>query len=150
MLRKKEGFFMPNPDPEIIKKVLQWLVFADEDLELASNALNNNDNGPYRLIAYHCQQCAEKYLKAYLVYHNVDFPYTHSIRRLLQLCARYATWPQSLENAKELTPYAITTRYPGEYEEVTEEEANRSISLAQQVRDCIRTELKKLGLNLQQ
>jgi len=141
---------MPNPDPEIIKKVLQWLIFADEDLELASNALNFSTSGPYRLIAYHAQQCAEKHLKAYLVFQNVDFPYTHNIRRLLQLCSQYATWPQSLENAKELTPYAVTTRYPGEDEEVTEEEASRSISLAKQVRACVRTELKKLGINLQE
>ena len=137
---------MPSPDPEISKKVLQWLIYADEDLNLASDALNFTTNEPYRLIAYHAQQCAEKHLKAYLVFQNVDFPYTHNIRRLLQLCSQYGTWPQSLENAKELTPYAVTTRYPGEDEVVTEEEARCSISLAQKVRDCVRTELKKLGL----
>lgn len=56
---------MPNPDPDIVKKVMQWLTFADEDLNMASDALSYGSRRSYRLIAYHAQQCAEKCLKAY-------------------------------------------------------------------------------------
>lgn len=139
---------MPNPCPEIIKKVMQWLAFADEDLETAFYIMGYDSGAPYRIIAFHAQQCTEKCLKAYLVYHNIDFPYTHNIRHLLKLCGKHAHWPHTLEHAKELTPYAITARYPGEDEEVSEAEAKKAIDIAQQVRDRVRTELKKLGLDL--
>ena len=139
---------MPNPSPETIKKVKQWLTFADDDLETASYVIGYKSGAPYRIIAFHAQQCAEKCLKAYLIYHNIDFPYTHNIRHLLKLCSKHADWPHTLNQAKELTPYAITARYPGEDEEVSETEAQKAIEIAQQVRNQVRTELQKLGLDL--
>ncbi len=139
---------MSEIEKEILKKVMQWLILADEDLNLASHALGLGAKSPYRLIAYHAQQCAEKYLKAFLVYHNVDFPYTHSIRVLLKLCSSLATWTQTLKDAEELSPYAITARYPGEEQEVTEAEAKQAIELARQVRKQVRNALEQLGLKL--
>jgi len=137
---------MSGIEKEILKKVIQWLILADEDLNLASHAFSLGAQSPYRLIAYHAQQCAEKYLKAFLVYHNVDFPYTHNIRMLLKLCGKHATWAQTLKNAEELTPYAITARYPGENEEVSKAEAARAIEIAQEVRQQVRTALEQLGV----
>ncbi|MHC4474587.1 MAG: HEPN domain-containing protein [Planctomycetota bacterium] len=139
---------MSETESETLKKVIQWLRLADEDLNLASHALGLGVRSPYRLIAYHAQQCAEKSLKAFLVYHNVDFPYTHNIRILLQLCAKHATWAQTVKDAEELSPYAITARYPGEDEEVTEAEAKRAIELARQVRQQVRTAFQQLGVDL--
>jgi HEPN domain len=66
-------------DAEIRRKVLQWLNYADEDIQLARHALTLSTAVPYRLVAYHAQQCAEKALKAYLVRHRIDFPYTHNM-----------------------------------------------------------------------
>lgn len=59
---------------EVLRKVMQWLSFADEDLVLAKHGLTLPSGCPYRLIAYHAQQCVEKHLKAYLVYRGIDFP----------------------------------------------------------------------------
>jgi HEPN domain-containing protein len=139
---------MSGIEKEILKKVMQWISLADEDLNLASHSLDFGTQSPYRLIAYHAQQCAEKYLKAFLVYHNVDFPYTYSIRVLLKLCSKFATWTQALKEAEELSPYAITARYPGEDQEVTEAEAKQAVELARQVRKQVRTALKQLGIDL--
>jgi HEPN domain-containing protein len=49
--------------------------------------------------------------------------------------------------AEELTPYAITTRYPGEDEQVTKQEALRAIDISEKVRKIIRKVLRKDGLN---
>ena len=70
---------MSNRNADILKKVEQWLSFGAEDLRLARHGLKMESGCPYRLIAYHAQQCVEKNLKAYLVYHGIDFPYTHNI-----------------------------------------------------------------------
>lgn len=140
---------MTKPDPEIIAKVMKWLRFGEEDINLAAHAMTIGADGvPYRLVAYHAQQCAEKCLKGFLVYHNVDFPYTHSIGRLLRICGELAEWPPNLKEAKELTPYAVTARYPGEEEEVTAEEAKRAVELARQVQTQVRKALEQLGMDL--
>lgn len=68
----------------IKKSVKEWLRHADEDLRLAQHAFKLKSAVPYKLIAYHAQQCAEKSLKAYLVYKHIDFPYTHNISVLLR------------------------------------------------------------------
>ncbi len=139
---------MKTPDQPVLDKVRQWLIRADEDMRLATAAMEYVEDCPYRLVAYHAQQCAEKYLKSFLVYWGVDFPYTHNISILLELCGEHADWPEGLQDADQLTLYAITARYPGEDEEVTEPEAAAAVELAQQVRTQVREALKQLGLDL--
>lgn len=92
-------------------------------------------------MAYHAQQCAEKYVKAFLVLRGVDFPFTHNIARLLELCSERADWPDTIKDAEELTPFAITARYPGDDEPVSEPEARRAIEIATKVRDTVRIAL---------
>lgn len=135
-------------DSAILEKVIQWLEFADEDLKLARHGLTLTSGVPYRLIAYHAQQCAEKYLKAFLVYHEIDFPYTHNIGRLLELCAEKGDWARNLPEADELTPFVITARYPSEQETVTREESLRAIEIALKVRETIRKALEREGVAL--
>lgn len=140
---------MSIPDQDHINRVLLWLSYADEDLVLANYALKMPGIRSYRLIAFHAQQCAEKYLKAYLVYHDIDFPYTHDIRKLLKLCGN-AIWIEKIKNAEELTPFAVTTRYPNLDEKVTENEAVEAVNLASKVRKTIRTALLDEGLNIEE
>lgn len=133
---------------ELLKKVLQWITLADEDLLFAQHGLTITKKPPHRLIAFHAQQCVEKYLKAFLVFKNVDFPHTHNISTLLELCSKYNAWITELKDAKQLTAFAISSRYPGEDEEVTSDEAVNAISTATDVRKVVRNALIKEGLNL--
>ena len=142
---------MKVPNERLLHHVKQWLSHGDEDLRLAAHAMTlQAEEAPYRLIAYHAQQCAEKYLKAFLVYYHVDFPFTHNISTLLELCSEHASWAAKLQDAEQLTLYSITTRYPGEEEEVTESEAGQAIDLARKVRTQVRTALKQLGIDLKE
>ena len=137
---------MNDIEQERLRKVRRWLAYADEDLRFAQHGLKLTTGVPYRLIAYHAQQCAEKCLKASLVLNGLDFPYTHNISRLLELCAEYAAWTEQIEDAEELTPYAITTRYPGEDDEVIEEEASRAIGIAIHVKMVLHDALVQEGV----
>ena len=139
---------MSNPSPEIIEKVKEWLTFADDDIRLARHAAKLKSSIPFRLVAFHAQQCAEKYLKAYLVYKNVDFPYTHSIAVLLKLCDTNIPWVKEIQDTDVLTPYATTARYPGVDREVSKQEAMRAIDLAEKVRQKVRAAFESLGLDL--
>lgn len=140
---------MSIPDKDHLEKVILWISYAEDDLGLAHYALTMPDSRPYRLIAYHAQQCAEKYLKAYLVSHDIDFPYTHDIGKLSKLCGSH-TWIEKIKDAEELTPYAITARYPGVDEMVTENEAQQAVNLASVVRKTIRKVLADEGMTLEE
>jgi HEPN domain-containing protein len=139
---------MKLPDVEILQKVRQWLEFGDEDLRLARHGLTLKTSVPYRLIAFHGQQCVEKMLKAFLVFHEIDFPYTHNISHLLELCAKHADWASAVSEAEELTPFAITARYPGEDEKVSRKECLRAVEIAAKVREIVRKDLSQKGLDL--
>ena len=139
---------MTVPREEIARKVRQWASYGDEDLHIARHSLTMGEACPHRLVAYHAQQCAEKHLKAYLVFRGIDFPYTHNIARLLELCSEQPSWGRGLKDAEELTPFAITTRYPGEDEPVTEAEARRAVDIAARVRETVRAALEVEGLVL--
>ncbi len=132
---------MTAPPDEIVAKVREWAGHADDDLRVAEHTLTLPEECPYRLVAYHAQQCAEKYLKAFLVLRGIDFPFTHNIARLLELCSEHAGWTDAIKDAEELTPFAITARYPGDDEPVSEPEARRAIKTAAHARDTVRTAL---------
>jgi len=140
---------MSIPDQDHINKVFLWMSYADEDLDLANYAMKMSGSRSYRLIAFHAQQSAEKYLKAYLVYHDIDFPYTHDIRKLLKLCGN-TIWIEKIKNAEDLTPFAVTTRYPMLEEKVTENEAADAVNMASMVRKIIRKALMDEGLDLEE
>ena len=131
----------------IAKKTKEWLLHADEDLRLARHAFKLKSAIPYKLIAYHAQQCAEKCLKAYLVFSDIDFPFTHNISALLELCPPVADWAVDLEDAKIWSVYAITARYPGRYN-VTKKDAVGAVEIAGRVRVVVRKALKQEGLKI--
>lgn len=59
--------------------VRQWLAKADEDMAVAERLFK--EEMPFlNAITFHAQQAAEKYLKAYLVHRQIEFPKTHSIQ----------------------------------------------------------------------
>jgi len=131
----------------ITKRVREWLRHADEDLRLARHAFKLKSAVPYKLIAYHAQQCAEKCLKAYLAYKKIDFPYTHNISLLLEILPPSADWSNDLWNAGLLSSYAITARYPGK-DKVTKKEAVRAVSLADTVQKTVIKALAQEGLKI--
>ena len=139
---------MTVPREEILAKVREWAARADDDQRVARHTLTIPDDCPHHLVAYHAQQCAEKYFKAFLVHRGVDFPFTHNIARLLELCPNQPDWAKKLRDAEELTPFAVTARYPGNDLPVSGEEARRAVEIASRVRTEIRAALELEGVKL--
>lgn len=129
------------------KIVRQWVDHAEEDIRLARHGFKLATAAPYKLIAFHAQQCAEKYLKAFLVFKKVEIPYTHNISLLLELCSPFGDWMQTLDEAKSLTFYAVTARYPGK-ERVSKKAAEQAVEVADRVRKTVRTRLRREGMVL--
>jgi HEPN domain-containing protein len=138
---------MTGNETAIKKRAKEWVQAADEDLRLARHAFKLKSAVPYKLIAYHAQQCAEKSLKAYLVSKKIDFPYTHNISLLFELLPPSADWSKELSKAEILSSYAITTRYPGR-DKVTKKEAIEAVSLAETVKGTVIKALAREGFKI--
>jgi HEPN domain-containing protein len=66
-------------------------------------------------VCFHCQQAAEKYLKALLQESGLVVPRTHDLADVLDLLLPAdATLAQLRRQAGSLTRYAVAYRYPGE------------------------------------
>lgn len=138
-----------NPNKEdLIEKAIQWIEIAEEDLTLAKHAFTLSSNVPYRLIAFHSQQCAEKYLKAFLVIKLIDFPFTHDIEKLIEIIPSDYNLSNELNEAGILTNYAVSKRYPDFYKKLTFEEAKQAVELAERVKNVISALLTNEGLKL--
>jgi HEPN domain-containing protein len=84
---------------------------AAED-EAAARELLPIDRVTDAIIAFHAQQAVEKVLKAVLASREVEFPFTHDLRALEELCASNGiTIPSELDDLDLLTPYAARARY---------------------------------------
>ena len=88
----------------------------------------------YEDLCYQSQQAVEKALKGLLIYYGVEPEFTHNIEILLNEIKRFSDIPENIKEAAQLTNYAIQTRYPGEYDEITKEEYEESIKIAN---DCL-------------
>ena len=87
--------------------VEKWIKIADKDL-LTAKQLLESKIVITEMVCYHCQQSAEKYLKAFLVKHQIEFSKTHNIMTLINLCSvKDASIKKELSEADILTDYAI-------------------------------------------
>jgi HEPN domain-containing protein len=93
--------------------VAEWVAKAENDLNTAAHTLKLGRVCPTGTVCFHAQQCAEKYLKAYLVSRAVPFPKTPEIEGLVSLMPDEARPSLSVEEQSLLTEYAVGSRYPG-------------------------------------
>lgn len=121
----------------------EWVVKAESDLKTAAYTLKIGKGCPTDTVCFHAQQCVEKYLKAFLVSKDIDFPKTHDIGRLVTLLPENIWLRLSIEEQRRLTSYATVMRYPGDYEAILLEEAQQSVRVARRVRKELRTLLPK-------
>jgi HEPN domain-containing protein len=112
--------------PESWQLAEAWLVKAEHDLAVA-RLLVREEKRLLDVAAYHCQQAAEKALKAYLTAREIIFPKTHVLEKLLDLClSADASFEGLRSDAKPLTPLADEFRYPADASEPTPGEAEQA------------------------
>ena len=99
---------MPDEN-KVIELTRLWWKGAGEDLQVAKASRHI----PFAC-CFHCQQAAEKAIKALLVLHQADFGKTHAIDDLLDLLRATSTPPpeSKTEGLHTLTRFAVETRYP--------------------------------------
>ncbi len=132
-----------NVRPEQLKLIKQWVEKAEEDFRTAEYLLVFKEDCPLNAVCFHSQQCVEKYIKALLVYCSIQFPKSHDVVELLNLVTHNYRPDLSIDDLAIINRYAVDTRYPGEWEIITRQEAEESVTIAKDVRQKIRMLLSK-------
>ena len=121
------------------RQTAQWVRKAEDDwkgaLDLAARKPPLRD-----LACFHCQQAAEKYLKALLQELGAAVPRTHDLHRLLLLLLPHDPTVRPLTRGlRSLTRYAVEYRYPSE--RATTKQMQSALRTAGRVRKELRVRL---------
>ena len=136
-----------NQQPNSGRDVIRWIDKAEHDLLAAEHIIQVVERELTDITCFHSQQCAEKYLKALLVFLGVHFPKTHDLRLLLDLVPERILADLPRTRVIPLNRYVIEGRYPGDWEPITAEEAQRALAMAREVRVAVRAKMPDEILN---
>ena len=117
-----------------------WIERAKSSYEISRTAVNKNIY--YEDLCYQSQQAVEKALKGLLVYYGVDPEFTHNIGLLLNELEGFTEIPENIKIATNVTKYAVITRYPGEYDEITKKDYEESLKIAEDCLDWAESKIK--------
>ena len=130
-----------SAETEIVR---QWLAKARNDLLNADNNLNSVEI-PSDTVCFHCQQAAEKLLKAYLAGKGQVYPITHDLFLILEKILPLNSDAERLRDSLAiLMPYSVEIRYPDDWYMPTEEDAREARAAAGQVLRWLEGALPKI------
>ena len=112
----------------------EWLDYAARDLD-AAKILSRHYPVSREIVCYHCQQAAEKYLKAYLISASTPFEKAHDLERRAALCAPFDdSLAMFRESLRYLTIFGVVTRYPSSVE-IAEADVSEALEKAEALKD---------------
>jgi HEPN domain-containing protein len=121
-------------------ETIEWIDKAEDDWKVAQREMRAADP-VWNVVSFLAQQCAEKYLKAFLEEHIIAFGKTHDLVVLLNssggLLPELNSQRQSLAH---LSTFGIATRYPGA--QADRQAAEDSMKTAESVRTVVRAKLQ--------
>lgn len=120
-----------NDPIEVIK---EWIEKADHDLGSAKIIYLHLPEY-FDTIAFHCQQSVEKYLKATLLFYQIEFLRSHDLIYLLELLSRRIEVDESkFKKAFLLNNFGVQIRYPNKIIRLTKEELETAIQISEEFR----------------
>ena len=122
---------MPN---EYITEAKEWLSFSESDLGVADHLNKTYHPKPLEIICFHCQQAAEKAVKAVIVLNGSQggIPKKHDLFLLLNQIKNMVSIDEKLyDYADTLAPYSIAMRYPNELQ-LEDRHAEKAIQMAKE------------------
>ena len=119
----------------------RWLERGDNDIITARQTLLL-PNGPTDTPCFHAQQAIEKAFKALLTFHQITFPKTHDLLRLLDLALPLIPeLDRDRAGFAEMETYAVDVRYPDLGFDPSRSDALDALTLAESTVTKIRAAL---------
>ena len=117
---------------EQIEKIKEWIEKADHDLGSAKIIYLYLPDY-FDTIAFHCQQAVEKYIKAVLVFYNIEIQRTHDLVYLLELLScKIEIDEDKFRKAFTLNNFGVQIRYPNKIIKLTKEELETAIQISEE------------------
>jgi HEPN domain-containing protein len=121
--------------------VSEWIMIAEDDLESAK-ILANYHRPKIEIACFLSQQCAEKALKAFLIFSGAKHKYIHDLKVLCVDCqAIDKSFTTLKKQCNELTDYYTDTRY-GRARELFEHDMKKAIQYAEEVLVFVKDRIK--------
>jgi HEPN domain-containing protein len=107
-----------------------WLFRANEDILVIEKLFSSEPELFASSICFLTQQAIEKFFKAFLVFHNINFPKTHDLDFLLIECKKINDKIYDIDLGS-LTDFAVSMRYPDDFylPDMSETSFYRNLSL---------------------
>jgi len=122
--------------------VAEWVSKAEGDFLTAGREIRARKSPNYDAVCFHCQQCAEKYLKAVLQANDKHIPKIHNLIEIMALCLQVdSTFEMLRADLIALERYSVHVRYPGVSAE--KEDAKTAFQAVKVAREFVR---QKLGM----
>ena len=119
---------MSEQSSEVRRDVAAWVRKAEQDWITVGSL---DPSVVASVICFHCQQYAEKMIKAKLIFYGVNPPRIHGLAALLDILSDYETVDENLyDRASTLEEYAVGVRYPGQYGMPTVADAKDAYNVA--------------------
>jgi len=128
------------------KQVEDWIFLADKDLQAAEIIIN--DEYPLtNIVAFHCQQAIEKYLKAFIIEKSGTLIRTHDLIKLNGMINEIRNIGIDEKKLIVLNEVYMDSRYPGDLGLMpdgmpTNAQAKEFIEYANEIKKIINNELK--------
>ena len=120
--------------------VRDWIEKAEGDYHAAGRELRVRKMPAYHVSCFLSQQCAEKYIKAFLQFHEQEIPKIHKLIDLLKLAKLVDPSLEILRpDLEELERYSVRVRYPGTTAE--KEDSKAAYAATKVVRDALRQKM---------
>jgi len=130
--------------------VNEWIRFAQMDYDHAQKTADTFRPLPIEIICYHCQQSAEKILKAYTIAKDGTLTKTHDLVFLLEQCKQHLSDFNNFSKACiTLRTYASFSRYPSNTE-IEEQDMNTALKDACKILEFTKSQLAELGYETKQ
>jgi HEPN domain-containing protein len=121
--------------------ISKWLYRANEDIAVINNLYQTDPVYYSSTICFHAEQAVEKFLKAFLVYNNVDFPRTHDVDFFLMECKKIDS-PDFDLDLDSLADFGVDIRYPDDFYIPDKEETIKYRDISLTVKKIVEQKIK--------
>ena len=118
--------------------VKNWVLKAESDLKVCRGEIRM-ERPATDAVCFHAQQCAEKYLKASLIFCDKEVPRIHNIAALVRECSLVDGSFRSLieQGAPKLTAFAVEVRYGDEFFQPSIRDTEEAVAIALKVKEFV-------------